>query len=238
MITFALISCAKRVLTLISLMPCADAIHRTKRSLLFTLIELLVVIGIIVILLSLLLPALKSTREKMKEIACSNNLKQLSHCVFMYTDDFNGTFPPYGDNVLKIDGGNALWCTYLSFNYLKKTSSSPGNSVLVCPADKEPSVFAGVYSYSYGFNTYLTPNAGPGIGKTHRLTTPTMTMMIGEVYSKYLTLGPRSGSVHCIELKHLEGALGVFAYADGHNQSLKFPNVEEYTTTSRFWNGF
>lgn len=60
----------------------------------FTLIELLVVIAIIAILAGLLLPALGRAKAKGQAIACLNNLKQLTLCWVMYTDDHNGVLPP------------------------------------------------------------------------------------------------------------------------------------------------
>ena len=52
----------------------------------FTLIELLVVIVIIALLMTILLPAMKSAREQGKRAVCLNNLKQLTLGWMMYAD--------------------------------------------------------------------------------------------------------------------------------------------------------
>jgi prepilin-type N-terminal cleavage/methylation domain-containing protein len=59
----------------------------------FTLIELLVVIAIIAILASLLLPALARAKDKAKDVACVNNLKQQAVAVRMYADENDGMLP-------------------------------------------------------------------------------------------------------------------------------------------------
>jgi prepilin-type N-terminal cleavage/methylation domain-containing protein len=70
----------------------------------FTLIELLVVIAIIAVLASLLLPALASSKQKAKRIACANNLKQISLGLRVWTHDNNDKYPW---NLSVTNGGSA-----------------------------------------------------------------------------------------------------------------------------------
>lgn len=64
---------------------------RTSRA--FTLIELLVVIAVIVILVSLLLPALNSAKAKAKQIRCVSNMRQLTMGLLMYTHEHDDAIP-------------------------------------------------------------------------------------------------------------------------------------------------
>ena len=59
----------------------------------FTLIELLVVIAIIAILAAMLLPALKSAREKARSIQCLNNSKTMANLFMLYGGDYGEYIP-------------------------------------------------------------------------------------------------------------------------------------------------
>ena len=64
-----------------------------RRQMNFTLIELLVVIAVIALLVSALLPALKTARDMAKRSSCLNNLRQVGFAATMYASDFNGWYP-------------------------------------------------------------------------------------------------------------------------------------------------
>jgi len=60
----------------------------------FTIIELLVVISIIVILVSILLPALGKAKAVAYRTSCAGNLKNVSWAMLEYTTDNNSSFIP------------------------------------------------------------------------------------------------------------------------------------------------
>lgn len=59
----------------------------------FTIIELLAVVGVILLLLALLIPALSAARERSRGAVCMSNMKQLGVGMMLYTSDNNGFFP-------------------------------------------------------------------------------------------------------------------------------------------------
>ena len=75
------------------------SVHPVTRHSPFTLIELLVVIAIIGILASLLMPALRTARDKALSLQCQSNLRQIYIGLSTYAADYDGWFPifaPHG----------------------------------------------------------------------------------------------------------------------------------------------
>src|SRR4051794_320365 len=80
------------MMTHMPLLPSQPVRRRTA----FTLIELLVVIAIIAILAAILFPVFAQAREKARQTACLNNMKQLGLGFIQYSQDYDETLPPNG----------------------------------------------------------------------------------------------------------------------------------------------
>lgn len=84
----------------------------------FTLIELLITIAILAILVGVLLPALRSAREKGRDISCSSNLKQIGTMLQIYVDSNDDVTPAVNGNHPTDDVYNISWLDLLAGNYL------------------------------------------------------------------------------------------------------------------------
>ncbi len=119
----------------------------TKGKSAFTLLELLVVIAIIAILAALLLPALRSARDRARFALCTNNLKQMANSLAMYYGEYGDWMPPYFGVTAFNYGKGGGWCDKL-YPYFKNLK------IFVCPSIRE-SVAGKPYFCSYILNEWL-----------------------------------------------------------------------------------
>ena len=132
-----------------------------QRKRAFTLIELLVVIAIIAILAAILFPVFAKARERAKQSASLNNLKQLAIGVMSYSQDYGETFPGWRQRNAAANSGfsHNVWDEQINPSIKSKDVYNNKDTGFKSPSD--PAMQRVV---TYGLNGFLiaTPTSFNG----------------------------------------------------------------------------
>ncbi|MGV3756362.1 MAG: DUF1559 domain-containing protein [Verrucomicrobiota bacterium] len=207
----------------------------------FTLVELLVVIAVIGILASLLLPVLSRAKEKGRQTACLNNLKQLATGMALYHGDFDETFPAPGSR-LSYGPQPEDWIWWQYGRDIQKSSIARyvdrfTPKLFTCPSDNEGRALQSEgfiandpYRYSYTLTSHdLTNGANPGLStiitqarevhpfRSSQVVNPSRKIMLVEEDRKTMDDPrwiPNRPKPSLVAERH--GKKGTAAFVDGH----------------------
>ncbi|MEX2213284.1 MAG: prepilin-type N-terminal cleavage/methylation domain-containing protein [Phycisphaeraceae bacterium] len=164
--------------------------RRLRFSRAFTLVEMLLVVAVIVLLISLLLPALGRSKEMAKRSVCANNLHQIYSGLAAYILDSLGKYP--GGNATLIPG-NGIDSTFnvsqqqpMGLAFLITRGYATDAKLYYCPSWKHPWNQFDVVDVA-GDDPWFAPNTmggWPAAGK------PGPTSHRGFAYHYRSTFGP------------------------------------------------
>lgn len=201
-----------------------------KRNGFFTIIELLIVVAVIMLLAGMLLPALRSARERARQIQCASNMKQCGYAMASYASDFNGfvilhMYKLPGNNWYK--GGSARWLDMINGNWDVEYLKS--RDVVLCPSFA-PAKYENT-SFTYGasggsFPANQAQVVPPGclatatvIVNLAKLAKPSLYLILGDsfssTYSKQIYVISSNASPSGFHLRH-SGKQGNILSGDFH----------------------
>ena len=181
----------------------------------YTLIELIVTLTVIVILTSMLLTALRTGKQRIREVGCKNNMKDIGAAIFSMTTDNSGRFPDILKeyNVSYSD----LFHNFVKFKLPGYLGADTGWGI-----DQNGSAWSTAEMTSWNENGPLTcPEAFPLYGEKE-IADGTETAFYGTFsINGWINLGFGSNVVKSIgEIRSPAEFLVGFCAASGHNQSL------------------
>ena len=216
----------------------------------FTLIELLVVISIIAILASLLLPALKRSREKAKEVQCVSNIRQCLMGSMQYAGDYYGFAPVPYRIPYYISGPNGAMSEVRWAGMLYVMAYLSNMDVFICPSELATvrTVFseynlARMQTFSYGITSNYSTDPGnlSAFTNIYKQDDPSRKILLTEAvyymtyssvnrwlptsYVSYYNGAPTSTTDRVPYLKHFGKSNA--AYMDGHASGAKAENFHQ-----------
>lgn len=216
----------------------------------FTLIELICGIAVIIVLASILIPALGNARQRGDSAQCIANLRQLHSGHMLWAND-NANILPYSYTPAG-EGTPAANATYVNemkrfSSYISEGSKRPGvdantsgySSPHMCPADGERNPPVGPYNigyfgFSYGINGRLV-SSNQNVAANWK--TPSETFFYADATT---TIIP-GNATYASRYAGRHAGKGNLIFLDGHVETLsvdELPSPVPSTgpTASAFWN--
>lgn len=190
----------------------------------FSLIELLVVIAIVLVLCSLLLPAVQRAKAKAQSIGCLNNLKQWGIGTHVFASDNDDYLPKDGaasgrsiQEGWYIDLPKSLGLApYYEMSWHTNPAVEPGNSIWICPANRRRSNGSNLFHYC--LNQYVNALGSGNQVRLGWLRQPSTLVWLFD--NGGLAPVARQNNVHT----NLHNRGAQFSFLDGH--AARFANRE------------